>query len=504
MENIENLNQPEDTENKSETIQPEEKIKSEKKPKKKKFVLKLTIYLIVFFVTGLLVFSSQVLVSEQGSSTWFMRLPLIKQIKKLAESADRTLKGENEDRVNILLLGMGGSKHDGGYLTDTIMLASLEPSTKKVVLVSIPRDLAVPIENMGWKKINSVNAYAERDKEGSGGLATSQAISDILNTPIDYYVRIDFDGFVNIVDELGGLTIDVKNVLNDYSYPIMGREDAEPYESRFEHLYIEKGQQEMNGELALKYARSRHAAGIEGSDFSRAKRQQLIIEAVKEKALSAEMLLKPNKILSILNEMNEHISTNLKVWEIARLWELSKEIQKENITSKVLDNSPGGLLMDDRGEEGAYILRPRSGDFSEIQYFINNIFSDAPVEIKTKVTQENAKIEIYNGTWINGLASQKAQDIEKYGFTIMRIGNSSKQNFQKSVIYDLTFGEKKESLEILKEKTNADVSLGLPDWLIADIGTKLENEKNPTQPDFILVIGQEADSTNSGKTNPIE
>lgn len=260
----------------------------------------------------------------------------------------------------------------------------------------------------------------------------------------------------------------------------------------------------MNGELALKYARSRHALGAEGSDFARARRQQKIIESAKEKILNLKMLLNPVKITNILNELNEHVSTNLKIWEIVKLWDDFKDIKKEDITNKVLDNSPSGLLFDTITEQGAYMLMPRSGDYKEIQYFINNVFSDAPEPIKNEASEEEATIEVRNGTWINGLASQISLDLERYGFNIIRIGNSSRQGFEKSVIYDLSFGKKNKSLDILKEKTGANIALGLPDWLKEDIEKDIAGETRPIQPDFILILGQDADVTNSGMTNPVE
>jgi len=470
--------------------------------KSNKKVFKIFIYLFIFLFTCLAVFSSQILVSKQSLDSWFYKLPIIKQIKHLAESADRALKGENIDRINILLLGMGGKQHEGGYLTDTIILASLEPSAKKVALISIPRDLAIPVEDgNNLRKINSINAYAEMKLADSGGMAISQALSDILNIPIDYYFRVDFEAFVNLVDELGGVKIYVENNLDDYRYPIAGKENAEDYESRFKHLHIEKGWQTMDGDLALQYARSRHGINGEGSDFARAKRQQNIILAVKDKLLDSKNLLKPKMIFDIIENFQDHISTNFKVWEIIKLWDMFNEVEKGKITNKVLDNSPNGLLSESISEQGAYILSPRSGDFAEIQYFINNVFSNAPEEVKIKISKERATIEVRNGTWINGLASQTALDIEKLGFIVVRIGNSSQQNFQKSVIYDLTYGEKSKSLAILKEAVSANVSFGLPDWLIEEISMEISNENNPIQPDFILILGQNADKTNSGKEN---
>ncbi len=457
---------------------------------------------IVFIFTVLVVFSNQVSTSEQGSTSWFANLPIVKQLKHLAESADRALKGENADRINILLLGQGGIKHEGGYLTDTIMLLSLEPSSQKVAFISLPRDLTVPVEDMGYQKINSINAYAEMESSGSGGLAISQAVGDILDMPIDYYVRVDFTGFVDIVDEMGGLDVNVERTFDDYRYPVMGKEKDEDYEARFEHLHIEAGLQSMDGSKALKYARSRHALGSEGSDFARARRQQIIISAAKDKLLSRSTLLSPSKIINIIGELNEHISTNLKTWEMIKMWDNWNGVNKEDIVMRVLDNSPNGLLIDTITKEGAYVLVPRSGDFAEIQYFINNIFSDAPVEQKNIVVGERSTIEVRNGTWINGLASQMALDLEKIGFTVIRIGNSSRQNFQKSIIYDLSYGEKSESLKILKNYTDANISFSLPDWLVDEISQELKTETSPIQPDFILILGQEADSTKSGTENP--
>ncbi len=458
-------------------------------------------FLIVFFCVAGLVFSSQVIISNQSANSWFYNIPLIKQMKTLAESANRGLKGEDRGRINILLLGVGGGNHGGGLLTDTIMTASIDTENKKLALTSIPRDLSVPVENMGLKKINSINAYAEATNPGSGGLAISQAVSDLFGLPIDYYIRIDFQGFINIIDELGGVDVYVENTLDDYDYPVLGNEEAE-WDLRYEHLHVDKGWQKMDGSLALKFARSRHGINGEGSDFARASRQQKIIAGVKSKVLSMNTLLNPSKINGIINELQEHVSTNIQIWEMLKLWDMIKDIDRERMITKVIDNSTSGLLVDSISEDGAYLLKPRSGDFTEIQYFINNVFADAPAEDKNKVVKEVATVEVRNGTWVNGLASQAALDLEKYGFIVVRIGNSSKQNFEKSVIYDLTYGEKMESLAILKNKMNANVAYSLPEWLVTDISDETKLDVNPIKPDFILILGRSADQTQSGAENP--
>ncbi|MFH1233878.1 MAG: LCP family protein [Patescibacteria group bacterium] len=453
----------------------------------------------IFFLLAIFFFSLTVNSVDQPSS-WIDKIPIIGNLKHLAKSATIKLKGEDRGRINILLLGIGGKNHDGSYLTDTIILASIEPSTKKVAFVSIPRDMAIPIENMGWRKINNVNAFAEAKEPNSGGLAISQAVRDILNIPVDYYVRLDFTGFEKIIDELGGVNIYVDNAFDDYKYPILGNESA-PWEERYQHLHFDQGWEKMDGELALKYARSRHAYGVEGSDFARARRQQKIIKAVKDKINSFNFLFNPAKISDVINQAQNNFDTNLKFWEILQLWNMFKDIKNEQIITKVLDNSPSGLLTDTISSDGAYILLPRNGDFSEIQYLVNNVFVSDSVDDKTKASIEKTAIEVRNGTWINGLANKIAIDLEKYGFDIVRVSNSSQQNFQKSVIYDLTYGAKIESLTVLKNKTNANVSLGLPQWLQDDLAQDLAKEKHPFQPDFILVLGADADATQSGVKN---
>lgn len=458
--------------------------------------VKILIYSLVFIVGLFIVFYINSNLSKSDNFSWINKIPIIGQIKTFAETSSVPLKGEERGQVNILFLGIGGDGHDGGQLTDTIMVFSIDTKNNKVAMLSIPRDLAVPIENLGWRKINNVNAYAEASQPGSGGIATSQAISNILQAPIDYYIKVDFAGFKQIIDYFGGVEIDVENSFNDYAYPAVGRENDPIYNNRFEHLRIEKGRQIMDGELALKYARSRHAYGVEGNDFARARRQQKVIEAIKNKALSAETLTNPKLIANILDELNKNIDTNLKIWEIIKTWHLVKDIKSENIISKVLSNDPNSLLVDTIGTDGAYLLMPRTGNFSEINYLFNNIFNTAPEAVKTKIKNEQAKIKILNGTWINGLASKMSANLSKYNFNIVSIGNCSRQNFERSVIYDLTFGAKKDSLEALKKETGANVSFNLPEWLKNDLAAEATSTK-AVQPDLILILGQDMENTYS-------
>lgn len=445
-------------------------------------------YIIAIVVIGL-IFSGKILISSQNGTDWFSGTGFFSKLKHLVPSSDKLLKGEENDRVNILLLGMGGEGHDGAYLTDTIMLASFQPSTKQVSLVSIPRDLVAPVSN--WQKVNSINAYAEKANPGSGGEVTSKAFTELLQTPIDYYIRVDFSGFSNIIDELGGIQVNVENTLDDYSYPILGQEDNPNYYSRYEHLHIEKGMQTMDGSLALKYARSRHAAGGEGSDFSRAKRQQLVLEAVKDKLLSSKTLLNPVMITKLVNEFSKDISTNLNAWEILRLWETFKDIDQTKIINKVLSDAPDGLLVSGKGENGAYILTPRSGNFSEVRNLVKNIFATSSAKTITTPTKaitrisDNAQVIILNGTWVSGLAGKTAVILEQSGFNVSKTGNSPERDYAQTTVYNLATTTKEKSLKALKSLTGATQSFDLPAWAS-------EYQDASSSPDFLLIIGTDA------------
>ena len=455
--------------------------------------------------------------NKQEFSFW-KSLSLLTKFK-LGVNERVPLEGENEDRINFVLLGMGGPNHDGANLTDTIIVGSFKPSTKRLVLMNIPRDLSVPIAGYGWRKINSANALAEAKEPGSGGQATADLIGEILEIPIHYYFRVDFAGFVKIIDDLGGIEVEVDNTLDDYSYPIMGEEENPDYYSRFEHLHIDAGRQTMDGELALKYARSRHGVGAEGSDFARSKRQQKILMAIKEKLFDANNLFKPKLIMNIISDAENHVSTNLTPEELVSAWQLAKDMKAENIINLNLDNGPTGLLYDQKGADGAYLLVPRGGDFKEIIAQFNAALLESPAEetIVSPTTDSNisesseiiatspapainpadlpakanARLDIRNSTAINGLAASTRTKLQKYGFTVVNVSNTSHKNLSTTTIYDLTYGAKPDDLALLQYQTKAVIAPDIPSWLAAETTELLKDQPDMTQPDFILILGND-------------
>lgn len=484
------------------------------KPNKIRKIFKISSYLIIFVIIGFFIFSSTVLMSSQSSENWLSGMSFWGTIKHLTTASDRSLDGNKEDRINILLLGMGGKNHDGGYLTDTIMLASIKPSTKEVFMISLPRDLYIPWKN-NWIKINNINAYAENKEKNSGSQELSRTLEDLFEINIHYYVRIDFDGFEKIIDELGGVEIDVENTLDDYKYPIRGQENNPNYYARFEHLHFDTGTQTMSGKLALKYARSRHAQGIEGSDFARAKRQQKIIEAVKDKLFASYNILKPGLLSRLISTVNNNLDTNLNIAEMIQLWNKFKDIDRNNIENVVLDDSPNNYLVASRSDQGAYILLPKKGNYSEIKQLItdpftassdtenleispqkyneeNNLSNDlisTPEHAAVKKDFSDSSLEILNGTKISGLAAETSQSLKEHGFNIYKIANSPKTNNEQTKIYDLSFGEKNEALKLLENELQASSSINIPNWLTDYIKTSVETNSSLKRPDFIIVLG---------------
>lgn len=304
---------------------------------------------------------------------------------------------KQDDRVNILLLGIGGGKHDGPNLTDTIIFASIDPKLKTISLVSIPRDFWDPDLSA---KINTAYAFGEEREEGGGLSLSREVVEKITGQKIDYVLRIDFAGFVKAVDLLGGLDIEVERELEDNEYPITGKENdtcgvsedkleelatassqLEAFPCRYERVHFDPGQQHMDGETALKFVRSRHAVGVEGSDFARSMRQEKIISAFRDKVFSIGTILNPVKLVSLYDVLADSIATDIKESEYDDFIKLAKRMEGSKTQSVILDfgnenEERFGLLVNPQISpefRGQWVIIPRSGNgkYEEIHEFIS-------------------------------------------------------------------------------------------------------------------------------------
>jgi polyisoprenyl-teichoic acid--peptidoglycan teichoic acid transferase len=316
---------------------------------------------------------------------------LFKSLVKSLPGADKKLSGEDEGRANILLLGMRGEGvTGGGLLADTIIVLSIHPKkdgedAARASLISIPRDLYVKVPGQDWQaKINAVYAEGEKRELHKGGIDDMRAIvGEISGLNIPYAITINFQGFKDLVNAVGGVTVNLdqpfeeglqfrglKGRCDGIKYTVFSGEYEEKYIRRKNGTYytnpkryplcfekmttqgiselecggdfkLPAGDNLLDGDKALCYARSRETS----SDFARAGRQQEIIKLIKEKALSLGTLTDFSKINAILNSLGNNVSTNMEAWEMKRLFDLyQKTGDIGNINQKVLDTSENGLL----------------------------------------------------------------------------------------------------------------------------------------------------------------
>ncbi|PIS22818.1 hypothetical protein COT49_03455 [candidate division WWE3 bacterium CG08_land_8_20_14_0_20_40_13] len=309
---------------------------------------------------------------------------------------------QSDSRTNVLLLGIdkrAPGEVQSGVLTDTIMLASIPHNEGKIVIVSIPRDLWIAEYRA---KINEI--YGMLGANDASAEALKKAVSGALGVPVHFQVQVGFGGFKEAVDTLGGVSIDVQNTFDDYRYPVSGRENDTcelteeqilegkeedyqvseiDYPCRFEHTHFDKGAITMNGDVALKYARSRHSTNpAERGDFARAKRQQQVILAVRNKALSMGTLLNPKKIADLYGIYQKYFATDITVSDAQVLFSLAIKANISEVKTAVLTNSSiedgmgAGLLYapaDRSPYGGKWVVVPKGGSFAGVHAFVQKL-----------------------------------------------------------------------------------------------------------------------------------
>ena len=345
---------------------------------------------------------------------------IFKSLVKTLPGVEKTLKGESEGRINILLLGMRGEGVEGGgLLADTIMVLSIHPKNgegdmSKASLISIPRDLYVKVPGRDeQRKINAVYALGEERERGGGGIEDMRTIvGEVTGLDIPYGVTINFQGFKDLVNAIGGITITLEQPFEEgmqfrglekrcdgitYTVPSGSFEEkriqrkngtyyANPkrYPLCFEKMTtaaiaelecggnfkLPAGENILDGDKALCYARARYTS----SDFDRARRQQEVIKLIKDKALSLGTLTDFSKVTAMLDSLGNNVSTNLEAWEMKRMLELyQKAGDAGNMNQKVLENSEEGLLYNPpQTKETGYILLPIGDNYDRIRELFKN------------------------------------------------------------------------------------------------------------------------------------
>jgi polyisoprenyl-teichoic acid--peptidoglycan teichoic acid transferase len=433
-------------------------------PKKKKgrfffwLIIAIIVLGIAFFAAVTFAYkfyaTSQKVIEANPPNSFFQ------SIRDVANKEIRPLRGENEERINILLLGLAGENYPGENLTDSIIVASVNPKTYQTAMLSVPRDLYVRIpDTSSYTKINALYArgHDRHGKTTEGIEDLKSALSEITGLPIHYYVALDFDGFKKVIDELKGVKIQVPKDLHDERYP-------GPNFS-YQTFDIKEGLQDLDGETALKYARTRHN---EEGDFGRAYRQQQILEATRQKAFSLETLVNVPAVNNILNILGDHLRTDVPLNEMESFLSLIQKIDTHTTINKVLDAGKSDSIMAVShvalGRVRAFILIPRTGNYDEIRDLAKNIFDLELLERKEEeVKKENATVAIINESGTANFDKKIASLLEKIGFetkTAM-IGPSKTDKTDKTIIFDIS-KTKPFSLEDISKKLGAEVHQDLP------------------------------------------
>lgn len=458
------------------------------KPKKHSLAKKIIFGLFLILIIGGLAYGSflaykiyavgkKINIATENQPTF------LQTVRSAATTNFSSLKGYNDGRINILLLGIGGEGHPGKNLTDTIMVASLNTQTNQVALFSIPRDMYVEIPNQkASAKINAVyqlGLAGSKNNTSNGAELISETIENLASLQINYYAILNFGGFEKIIDSIGGINIMNERDIYDPRYP-------GPNYS-YEIFKLDKGFYHMDGALALKYARERH--DDPQSDFGRAKRQQQVMQSSKNKIFSAGTFLNPFAVNNLLNALGNSIVTNITAPEIMDFLELLKKMDTQNINNVVLDawnkDSLLKIVHIPTAETQFSALVPRIGNNNEIQELAKNIFDLNKIKrAREEIAKEDANIIIINKSGNYQVMSVVKKllnvNLDYKNVSVLYAGNSSTD---KTIVYDLINGTKPFTLNELATKLPATVSYSL-DPVIQKLA---QNKKT----DMILVIGKD-------------
>lgn len=391
------------------------------------------------------------------------------------------LKGEGSGRVNILLLGRGGGTHDAPDLTDTIMIASIDPVNKTADLVSIPRDLWVNVSNQGVMKINAAWQSGEfqalgKHQTGStdpkaikaGYNTIDSTIKDVTGLNINYHVLVDFEGFRQAIDTVGGVTVNVPADLVD---PTMA------WENHNDPVLARAGIQQMDGVKALLYARSRETS----SDFARSERQRAILIALKSQVMTLSTLSNPVKLSKLISAFGNSVQSDLSISNVNRLYAIMKGVDNTKINSVSLVDAANPLVTTGN-INGQSVVIPKAGlyKYGDIQTYLRTKLQDPYIQ------KEKAKILVLNGSSAPGLAATKADELKTYGYNVIGTGNTPTQTWTKTTLIDLTH-TKKYTKNYLEQRFGQYAANSLGDTSI------------PTQgADFVIILG--SDETASTQT----
>lgn len=332
------------------------------------------------------------------------------------------------ERVTILLLGIDlRCDEEGPTHTDSMMIITIDPVTHSAAAISLPRDLWVEIPGFGVDRINQAFFKGEiYDYPGGGAALAMETVEATLGVPVDYYAAVNFQAFVDFVDLIGEITVEVDEEINDPDYPdsCYG----------FDPFHIEAGEHDLDGAQALKFARTRATLG---GDVDRAARQQQVVMAVREKVVSLNMA--PRLLVQapqLWQSFQDNVRTNMALDEAVQLALLAQDIPRDQIRLAVIDYE---YVYNETTPDGQQVL---VANREEIRALRDQLFAPPPIptpvieDLPQLMRQEQASVGIHNGTPRFGLAGDTEAYLTRFGIRVAEIGNADSATYASTQILD--------------------------------------------------------------------
>lgn len=308
------------------------------------------------------------------------------------------------------------------------MVVGVNPDTKQVSMLSIPRDLWVYIPTIGWSRINTAHRWGfSTDYAGKGPGLLADTIEMHLGIPIDHWARIDFRGFERVVDELGGVEMAV-------NCPVNLRYKA-PNSEEEEEMYLEPGVYPMDGATALRYVRTRRGS----SDFDRARRQQQFLKAMWDQSKDPGVIL---KIPGLYSALSDSFDTDLDVGAVLSLARVALDLEHQRIRNR---NIGPRQTQDWINADGWQVLLPR---YPKIQQIVDELYAP-PSSGDDETAKEGARLEVLNGTYRWQLAKLGADQLRWYGLKVVETGLADNPDYGKTQL--IIFDDKPKAVELLIE-----------------------------------------------------
>lgn len=395
------------------------------------------------------------------------------------------LQQDSKGRSNFLIFGTAeddeGGNHGGKWLTDSIMILSVDQTNKNAYMVSLPRDLWVKFDapcDVGYQgKLNSVFYCGSNDgkDEKAGSTALMNSVKEITGLEIQYYIHLNFTAVVKAVDAVGGVQVviesdDPRGIFDDnFDWKCKYKCNMVKYPNGLTPM--------LDGEHALALARARGASGntygLPNANFDREKNQQKILKALREKALSAGTLSNIGKVTGLIDALGGNLRTNIESKYIRSIMSLASEIKSEEIKSiSLVENGEMQVRTGPVGDVSAVIPIKGLFDYTGIQNYLSRKITSDPV------LKENASIVVLNGSGVVGRASSLADQLTNLDYNVIRVDSAPSKIQQTYEIY-LVNESKSKTAEKISQKFGVQAIKGKPAYQL------------PDSADIIIVVGPE-------------